>query len=479
MSQGVAILVFVLVEALERVETAANAVLAAVNDGSLSNTEARQVLTVCKPAIAALVTAQTAAARVMAGTERHGDGGAQVLADAAGLTRREAHSQIKTAEALQAAPVLREAVESGRVSPANAKRLAEAITKTDADTVVSDGELLAQAVSLRPEQFTRVARRWTADHQADGGEGDYRRTRSQRRVWFMNGDDGMTHLHGEFDPLTGQRIANRLTHAARRLHSADQRNLPKDQRRTLPQCLADALDDFTAGVADDARAKSASGAVPADICVVAHVDDDTAELIADLPDGSRLPRSVLDELTCNAAITGAVFDRCGKAIWKTTARRDANTTQRRILNAKWGGCFHCGANFAICQPHHIEPFSRGGPTRIENLVPACWSCHQLIHRDGWQIHKNPDGNHTLHPPQRIHHGPTHAPEYHQPVIADPPAFTAPTEFRAGDGHAALLAATTEMSTGLDGPAPDAMTGTEFKPAALLAAAAEPRAGPRC
>ena len=256
MSQGVAILVFVLVEALHRVETAANEVLAAVNDGSLSNAEARQVLAVCKPAIAALVTAQTAAARVIAGTERHGDGGAQVLADSAGLTRREAHSQINTAETLSAAPVLRDAVESGRVSPANAKRLAEAISKTDADTVVSDGELLAQAVSLRPEQFTRVARRWTADHQADGGEGDYRRMRARRRVWFYGGDDGMTHMHAEFDPLTGQRIANRLTQAARRLHSADQRNVAKDQRRTLPQCLADALDHFTAGAGRRCRGRS-------------------------------------------------------------------------------------------------------------------------------------------------------------------------------------------------------------------------------
>ena len=77
---------FVLMEALERVEAAANEVLAAVNDGSLSGAEARHVLAVCKPAIAALVTAQTAAARVIAGSERHGDGGAQVLADAAGLT---------------------------------------------------------------------------------------------------------------------------------------------------------------------------------------------------------------------------------------------------------------------------------------------------------------------------------------------------------------------------------------------------------
>ena len=425
MSQGVAILVFVLVEALERVETAANAVLAAVNDGSLSNAEARQVLAVCKPAIAALVTAQTSAARVIAGTERHGDGGAQVLADSAGLTRREAHSQIKTAETLSAAPVLRDAVESGRVSPANAKRLAEAISKTDADTVVSDGGLLAQAVSLRPEQFTRVARRWTADHQTDGGEGDYRQMRSRRRVWFMDGEDGMTHMHAEFDPLTGQRIANRLTHAARRLHSGDQRSLPKDQRRTLPQCLADALDDFTAGTANSDTLASGSETRTADICVVAHVDDETGRLIGELPDGSRLPRSVLDELACNAMITGAVFDRRGKAIWKTSASRRATETQRRILNTKWGGCFHCRANFAICQPHHIEPFSRGGPTRIDNLVPACWACHQLIHRDGWQIHRSPDGNHTLHPPQRVHHGPAHTPEQPPPVIADPPMLTGP------------------------------------------------------
>ena len=385
------------------------------------------MLAVCKPAIAALVTAQTSAARVIARTERHGDGGAQVLADAAGLTRREAHSQVKTAEVLQAAPVVREAVESGRVSPANAKRLAEAISKTEAEIVASDGELLAQAESLRPEQFTRVARRWTADHQADGGEGDYMRMRARRRVWFMNGEDGMTHMHGEFDPVASQRIASRLTQAARRLHSCDQRNVAKDQRRTLPQCLADALDDFTAGVADGAGAKSASTARTADVCVVAHVDDDTAELIAELPDGSRLPVSVLDELSCNANITGVVYDRCGRPIWRTGTDSDANITQRRILKAKWGGCFHCGASFAICQPHHIEPVSQGGRTRVANLVPACRACHQLIHRHGWQIHKRPDGKHTLHPPQHVNHRPAHDLDCQRPVIADPPLFTDPVE----------------------------------------------------
>ena len=64
---------------------------------------------------------------IIAQAERHGDGGAQVLADAAGLSRRDAHSQVNTAEAIGAVPAVRDAVEAGRVSQANAKRLADAV----------------------------------------------------------------------------------------------------------------------------------------------------------------------------------------------------------------------------------------------------------------------------------------------------------------------------------------------------------------
>ncbi len=398
---------------------AAKDALAAVNSASLTSADARRVLVVCKPAIAALSAAQTAAARVVAGTERHGDGGAQVLADAAGLTRHDARSQIKTAEVLQAAPVVRDAVESGRVPRANAHRLADAISKTDPQMVESDSELLELATSMRPEQFVREARRWAAARQLDGGEGDYRRMRARRSVRIFDGDDGMMHLRGELDPVTGRRIANRLNREARRLHSADQRNVSKSERRSLPQCLADALDNLTAGTSDTG---GPSGKPAADICVTAHVDEETGQLIGELPDGSRLPSAVLDELTCNAVITGVVFDRKGKAIWKTAAGRDATETQRRLLKARWGGCFHCGANFAICQPHHIDPVSRGGRTHVENLVPACWACHDLIHRHGWQIAKSPDGNHTMHPPRRTCYGPAHAPEHHPAIVATPPLF---------------------------------------------------------
>ena len=167
-----------LIEAARRIEAAAKEALALVNAGDASCEEMRQMLEVFKTAIAVMTVAQTAAAASIAGRERHGDGGAEVLASGAGLSRQEARSQVKTAEALHAAPKLRDAVESGRVSVANAKRLAEAAVKTSSADVEDDGDLLAKAESMRPEQFAKEARRWAVERQGDGGESEHARQRA-------------------------------------------------------------------------------------------------------------------------------------------------------------------------------------------------------------------------------------------------------------------------------------------------------------
>ncbi len=144
--------------------------------------------------------------------------------------------------------------------------------------------------------------------------------------------------------------------------------------------------------------------------MVAHVDGATGRLVAELPDGTRLPRAVLEELSCNARLTGLVYDRDGKPIWRTHSVRTATESQRRILLARHGGCFHCAAHPALCQIHHIKPVAQGGSTKLDNMIPVCWDCHQKIHHHNWRIRKNPDGNHTLHPPEQTRHGPAHAPD---------------------------------------------------------------------
>ena len=448
-----------LIEAARRAEAAAKEMLTCINAGSASCAEARAALEISRAFMAAGSAFQAGAARVIAKAERHGDGGTQVLADTAGMSRHEALSQVKTARSIGAAPAVRDAVESGQVSQANAKRLADAIDRTSADVVGSDDELLAKAQSMRPEQFTREARRWVADRQDDGGEGEHARQRARRRVRVWDGDDGMVHLRGEFDAVTGKRIENRLRTEARRLHDTDKKRAAEDshtQRRSFDQCMADALDYLT-NTASSGGSSSGGGKPFADICVVAHVDDATGELIAELPDGERLPKAVLEQLSCNAKLTGVVYDRGGKPIWRTHSRRTVTESQWQLLIAKWGGCFHCGANPGICQGHHIEPASQGGPTKLDNLVPACWTCHHRIHHDNWQIRKHPDGWHTLHPPDRVGYGPARAPE-RPPSMVDsqlqhdsglPPIKAA--SLTEGSGPAAARAALRHARANRDGP----------------------------
>ena len=428
-----------LIEAARRAEAAAKEMLALVTEGAVSCAEILEALAVSK-AIAGVNSAfQVAGAAAVAGRERHGDGGAEVLAASAGLSRREAHSQVKTAEALRVVPEAFDAVAEGRVSATNAKQLAAAVERTSAADVGSDCELLAKAESMRPEQFAREARRWVTDRDGDGGESEHARQRARRCVRVWDGDDGMVHLRGEFDSVTGRRIGNRLRAEAARMFDADKKN-SKDsgERRSFPQCMADALDSLT-------NSNAGGGGKPiADICVVAHVDDATGKLIAEIPGGDRLPRSVLEELACNARFTGVVYDTKGRPIWRAHSVRCATEAQRQMLIARDGGCFACGAHPDVCQAHHVKPVSQGGATSIDNMVLACWGCHNKIHYFNWQIH-GPPGKRTLHPPDSVTYGPAHAPEQpllHVPGIEhapDPPPRCRPHSSHAPEHPPALFA----------------------------------------
>ncbi len=373
-----------LIEAARRAEAAAREMLALVNAGEASCAEMREMLAVSKPTMAIIAAAQAAAAASISGRERHGDGGAEVLAGAAGLSRQEARSHIKTAEALRDTPKLRDALESGRVSAVNAKRLAEAAGKTSAADVESDSELLAKAESLRPEEFTKEARRWTVERQGDGGASEHARQRARRCVRMWDGDDGMVHLRGEFDAVTGRRIRSRLRDDAGRMFDTDNKNANKHNadnngngngagndghgsggRRSFDQCMADALDNLTA----NSGARSGGGDPYADICVVAHVDEATGELIAQLPDGERLPPAVLEELACDARLTGVIYDRKGRPIWRTHPRRRPSDAQRQMLIARDGGCFACGTDPDLCDIHMSNLSHKVDPPAS---TTSCW-----------------------------------------------------------------------------------------------------------
>ena len=436
-----------IVELAQRAETAVTQMLAAASDGSAAATDLRTTLEMSKAIASKLAAFQARAAVGLAARERHGDGGAGVLRHATGVSRRQAEGQARTARILDDMPIVRNAVEAGRVSFTNAARLAQAAGATTADAVQADAGLLSKAESMSDDQFAREARRWAARHQTDGGEASYARRRARRSLRFWDGDDGMIHLRGELDPVTGERIRNRLEAEARRLRRSDTGS--GGDRRTFTQAMGDALDGLTTvgssvsgggdgrggrgdsgrgdgsrsdgGRGDGAQAGSdgrqaGNGRVDpgvgearrigpiADIAVVSHVDSDTGELVSQLATGEPLPQSVLELLACNAAITGVLYDTAGTPLWRGTTKRTATASQLRALVARDGGCVGCHCHPALCQAHHIKPASQGGPTRISNMVLLCWNCHYKVHHHQWTVTSR-HGRFGLLPPVRTRWGP--------------------------------------------------------------------------
>lgn len=429
------------IELVERLDAAASELLACLKRGDASSEQMLDVLSGTKAVRGKLDTVQALTAASVAGSRNHGDGGAHVLAESTGMPRNDARSQVRTITAIGAMPTVRDAVEDGRMSVANAGKLADALDKTSVREVESDAELLAKAETLRPEQFAREAKRWTAERQADGGEAQYRRLRARRAVRVWDGDDGMVHLYGQFDPVTGRRIRSRLNKEAHRLLDADRKGshgaldaerneahgrLDTDRGRTraggsgarsFTQCMADAFESMTAG--------TGGGKPYADIALVARLDPETEKLMASTADGDPLPAAVIERLTGESSWFGLVLSAKGVPIWKGRNVRRATESQFQALMALYGGCAGCGEpDEGKVHAHHMDPFAWGGRTDLDNLLPLCWGCHGKIHDHGWQVVAVGDGKHTIRPPDRIHHGPAHMPDT-APLFAPPEPQAAP------------------------------------------------------
>ena len=463
------------------------------NDPATSISDLRVILAQCRAFGGQLAVLQADTAGGVAVRERHGDSGVGVLAQAVGLSRKDAAGQVQTAERLQSLPSVRDAVKTGQIPVANAKVLAGACDKTSAEQVEQDSELLAKAANLMPEQFAREAGRWAAQRQNDGGEDLYRRQRARRRLSIWDGDDGMVHLRGELDPVAGAKVRKRFLQEAERLRRLDLHS-PGGEKRSLNQRMADALDTLTShgsiytrtgsatarghgrvgtggdggdvshassgesasstgggvsqsgsgsgggtprdrgrGVSqtsdgDDSGGKCAGGCgkrPSADITIVQHLSADGTDAFAEIAGGGVIPQSVLEEHFCNARIKGVVFSHEGLPLWHSHTKRLATKAQMNALRVRYGECGGCGADMWVCQGHHIEAVSQGGPTDIDNMMLLCWACHQKVHHHGWRVVPDGRGLRTIAPPERIRYGPAHAPD--PPPAHGPPRRRAPAQ----------------------------------------------------
>ena len=120
---------------------------------------------------------------------------------------------------------------------------------------------------------------------------------------------------------------------------------------------------------------------------------------ARLTDGTRLTEAETLAVACDAKILPGIFNKhTGNPLLGRSQRKIPKRLHKQLI-ARDGGCVGCDAHHKICQVHHLDHWSHGGETTLDNTCLLCWRCHHVrVHQNGEEITRHPNGKLTLTPP---------------------------------------------------------------------------------
>ena len=274
------------------------------------------------------------------------------------MTAGTAREHVRVARALRDLPVIRGEFGAGRLSYAKVRAL------TRIATPATEAGLAEIAGPMTGSQLERFARAHRQVSSADDAE-----ARVRRRLTWRFEDDGS--LSGTFrlPPLQGAVLLKALRSAASDLehpHPSDtEHDHPVEERGVSAETPA-------AGPARPSH--------PADPgrC---HVED-----------GPAISVTTAQMIACSSSWSWMLHDSAGKLLDLGRRRRRPNTALRRAARER----DTCRCRFPGCESrrvdlHHVQYWSNGGRTKLDNLVSLCKYHHMLVHERGYLIATTRDG----------------------------------------------------------------------------------------
>lgn len=172
----------------------------------------------------------------------------------------------------------------------------------------------------------------------------------------------------------------------------------EDDDRLVGARRADALVALCSSrIADDADQDRATVVVHAELDAVLGV-----EANALIEEGPVIAGSTLHRLLCNARLQTVVEHPDGTVRGVGRLTREPAPWMMRQLRHRDGTCRFPGCDARrFTQAHHVEWWSRGGATDLDNLVLVCAFHHKLVHEHGWGLTCDGDGEVTwIRPEER-------------------------------------------------------------------------------
>jgi hypothetical protein len=367
------------------------------------------------------------------------------------MSSRTAREQVRVARALRDLPVIRAEFGAGRLSYAKVRALTRIATP---GTEAGLAELAGPMTGNQLERFARAHRQVSSADDAAA--------RVRRRLAWRFEEDGSLSGSFRLPPLAGAVLLKALRAAAGDLqhphpadgehpHPAGQRDPHDGPERggsaepptgdQVPagnqssQMTSSSLADALLVIAEAFLAEKAAVADDPEVYqVVVHVGTDAisaprpdpaarpgpppepggAETPGSPPrvpghavdparchveDGPAISVSTAQMIACSSALSWMLHDSAGKLLDLGRRRRRPNATLRRAARER----DTCRCRFPGCESrrvdlHHIQYWSHGGRTTLDNLVSLCKYHHMLVHDRGYLIAAARDGTFAFYRP---------------------------------------------------------------------------------
>lgn len=129
--------------------------------------------------------------------------------------------------------------------------------------------------------------------------------------------------------------------------------------------------------------------------IVVHVDartlQDDGDGRCELADGRSVAAETARRLACDASLL-ELHERDGELLALGRKRRTVSSALRRALAARDRGCRFPGCERTrFVDAHHVQHWSRGGETNLDNLISLCRRHHRLVHERGYSVKLGADG----------------------------------------------------------------------------------------
>jgi Domain of unknown function (DUF222)/HNH endonuclease len=295
-----------------------------------------------------------------------------------GISEWKARRWIAAAHALEALPRLSSAFETGELGIDKVVELARFATEeTEEDLVVWASRVSGSWIRRKAD----LAERQSIEETKEA-------LRQRSIAWYFAGP--RFHLELDTSSADGVRIVTRLRATAETIPVMPGEEGP----RGASARDADAAVLLLTSGGDGAAGRST-------VLIHARLDDLIGGDGACEMDGEAIHPETARRAICHSRFQVLLEDERGEPLELGRLRRDPSPAMVRLLRLRDTGCTFpgCGSK-RFAEAHHIEWWSTGGRTDLENLALICSFHHKLVHEYGWRIRREDGEIRWFHPDGR-------------------------------------------------------------------------------